>query len=261
MPTIEERLTALEEMVGTKYIGKSSDELAAALVPASTILGGRYPLFLSDYQIRVGIADISSVPGPKGDKGDPGPAGGSSGEAPQLVDGLLWYKSTNGIGIAFESDTNFQNGQRSDSNKAAGYRQVFNLVLSDDGGGGIHQNVVWPEDGGRAYIPDPTRFAASYRLDRQCMMSINIYRAGEQFAPGKYAVSTVHKGQLAVLIPDENGDLTLRLPQGGRLLVEKGNGNNDRENGHKAAISRQEVMLGADVGSPAIGGLPGGGGT
>lgn len=51
------RVTVLEQMIGTQYLGKSSSELAASLTPEHTVLGGRYPLFLSDYQIRVGLAE------------------------------------------------------------------------------------------------------------------------------------------------------------------------------------------------------------
>ncbi len=49
---------SLKVIVGTKFSGMSSGQLAASLVPANAILGGRYPLFLSDYQVRVGIAAI-----------------------------------------------------------------------------------------------------------------------------------------------------------------------------------------------------------
>jgi hypothetical protein len=255
MESLEEAVTRLEAGVGMVYAVNAPTD--ADLKPENELPSGRYPLLLSDYQIRKhGIApmqaDIEAL-----QNADPAPLPPPP-SAVELVDGLIWQKSTNGIGIAFESDTNGMNGQRPPGTK---YRQVFCVVLSDDGGGGIHQNIIYPEDGGRAYIPDPTRFAVSYRLDRQGMMSLNIHRAGEEFAPGKFAVTASHKGQLAVIIPEESGDVTLRLPQGGDLLVEKGNGNADRENGHKATISRQPVVLGDDVGSPAIGGLPGGGGT
>jgi hypothetical protein len=251
---LQEAVSRLEAAVGMQYAVRAPTP--EDIGPQSELPSGRYPLLLSDYQLRLqGItpmqADIEALKA-----ADPTPLPPPS--AVELVDGLIWQKSTNGIGIAFESDTNGMNGQRPPGTK---YRQVFCVALSDDGGGGIHQNLIYPEDGGRAYIPDPTRFGVSYRLDRQGMMSLNIHRAGEQFAPGKFAVTAVHKGQLAVVIPEESGSVTLRLPQGGDLLVEKGNGNADRENGHKATISRQPVVLGDDVGSPAIGGLPGGGGT
>jgi hypothetical protein len=265
---LEESVTRLEAAVGMQYAVRAPTE--ADLKPESELPSGRYPLLLSDFEIRqrglpplerdvLAINELLVVHDDRLDvieATDPGNQPPPS--AVELVDGLIWQKSTNGIGIAFESDTNFLNGQRPPGTK---YRQVFCVVLSDDGGGGIHQNIIYPEDGGRAYIPDPTRFAVSYRLDRQGMMSLNIHRAGAEFAPGKFAVTAVHKGQLAVVIPEESGSVTLRLPQGGDLLVEKGNGNADRENGHKATISRQPVVLGDDVGSPAIGGLPGGGGT
>jgi hypothetical protein len=58
MRALEEKVAFLEQFVGTQFVGKTSAELAAALNPSSTLPGGRYPLFLSDYQIRVGLAGI-----------------------------------------------------------------------------------------------------------------------------------------------------------------------------------------------------------
>jgi hypothetical protein len=58
--SLKARVDFLERFVGTQYVGKSSGELAAALVPESTLPGGRYPIFLSDYQIRVGLASMES---------------------------------------------------------------------------------------------------------------------------------------------------------------------------------------------------------
>jgi hypothetical protein len=256
--TLEQRVAALEARIGAADPNNADPvvtRMSKVQVAMDSVVNwkdkfalwfketGLFDLIVQDVLSRVPKPSVVDLPAPS---------------STELIDGLLWHRSTNGIGIAFESDTNGMNGQRPPGTK---YRQVFCVALSDDGGGGIHQNLIYPEDGGRAYIPDPTRFGVSYRLDRQGMMSLNIHRAGEQFAPGKFAVTAVHKGQLAVVIPEESGSVTLRLPQGGDLLVEKGNGNADRENGHKATISRQPVVLGDDVGSPAIGGLPGGGGT
>jgi hypothetical protein len=59
--SLKARVEFLERFVGTQYVGKSSGELAAALVPESTLPGGRYPIFLSDYQIRVGLAGMESA--------------------------------------------------------------------------------------------------------------------------------------------------------------------------------------------------------
>lgn len=282
MATIEEleaRVAYLELLVGEKF--SRTPPTPADLNPANEIPGsGRYPSILADYQLRLtglppieehlsaldlDVVSINELLIHQDARLDaleamPSPAPGGSAGPFTFADGVWWIKSTAGAGIYFESDTDFTTGQRP-APPHDKYRQVFCCSLSGDGGGGMHQNIVYPEDGTPAYIPDPTRFAMSYRMDRQGMMSINIHKAGAEFAPGKFTPVAVHKGQLAVIIPELNGNVTLRLPEGGDLLVEKGNGRNDRVDGHKQAISRQPVLLGADVGSPAVGGLPGGGGT
>lgn len=60
MEKLQEAVRQLQEIVGVQYSGKSSDELAAALVPASALPGGRYPLVLSDYQLHLGVAKVKS---------------------------------------------------------------------------------------------------------------------------------------------------------------------------------------------------------
>lgn len=274
MPTTAERITALEtELAQIKrsigpYNATISREDIASLGPTDQLESGDYAVFYNLKQIRYAFGDFfeQTLPEvwkairelqarPSGTVQVPTPQPATGGGLSAGADGVFWLPApfSGGSAIYFESDTNFTGGQRPSGTR---YRQVFGFSESGDGGGGLHMNVVYPENGERAYIPDPTRFAVSWRLDRQGMMSINIQRAGAEFAPGKFAITAVHKGQLAVWIPEENGDLTLRLPQGGRLLVEKGNGNADRVNGHKATVSRQEVLLGADVGSPAVSGMP-----
>ena len=57
--TIEERLARLEEAFGVRFIGMDSSQLAAELKPEN-LVGDRYPYWLSDYQIRVGIAKIEA---------------------------------------------------------------------------------------------------------------------------------------------------------------------------------------------------------
>jgi hypothetical protein len=269
------RLEALEARIGAPD-PNNADTLTTRVVKVQVAQDSivewkdKFALWFSE----VGMFDalvqdvLSRVPKPQPASTEGGAAEGLAvGEA-----GLVWLKSISGVGIAFESDTNAQNGQRGENNT---HRQIGSIVISDDAGIGIHQNVVWPEDGGRAWIPDPTRFGTSWRLDRQGMQSVNLYRAGAQFAPNKWAVIEVdaqgrtRKGQLLVFLPEETGNVTLRLPQGGKLYIEEGEGNDDRANsvpvnemnGHRRTRSRREVMLGPDIGSPAIGGLPGGGGT
>ncbi len=54
----EDRLTKLEEILGLKFVGMTSEQLNASLIPNNAIFNGRYPLFLSDFQIRVGIQKL-----------------------------------------------------------------------------------------------------------------------------------------------------------------------------------------------------------
>lgn len=59
MTTTEERLAALEQIIGTKFAtARDTGTLAAELKPANQLPTGQYPYILSDYQIRVDIADI-----------------------------------------------------------------------------------------------------------------------------------------------------------------------------------------------------------
>lgn len=57
-PMPDDRTTKLEEIVGLKFVGLTSEQLTASLTPENATLGDRFPLFLSDYQIRVGIKKL-----------------------------------------------------------------------------------------------------------------------------------------------------------------------------------------------------------
>jgi hypothetical protein len=54
------RVVTLEQILGKIFLGKTSDQLAPELKAANELPGGRYPYILSDYQLRVGLAQIQS---------------------------------------------------------------------------------------------------------------------------------------------------------------------------------------------------------
>lgn len=52
-----ERIALLESMLGIQFLGMTGEQLRAELKPENELPGGKYPLLLSDYQLRVAFAD------------------------------------------------------------------------------------------------------------------------------------------------------------------------------------------------------------
>lgn len=58
MATLEERVQFLETVVGIRWA--TAHPVPEDLVPANYLPDSRFPLMLSDYQVRLGIAEIAS---------------------------------------------------------------------------------------------------------------------------------------------------------------------------------------------------------
>jgi hypothetical protein len=59
--SLQSRVVTLEQILGKIFLGKTSAELQAALVPANELPGGKYPYLLSDYQLRAfGLAGLQA---------------------------------------------------------------------------------------------------------------------------------------------------------------------------------------------------------
>lgn len=159
----------------------------------------------------------------------------------------LILESKNGVGIYLRSDTDNNTGQR---DPGTTYPQWFGVAISGDAGGGLFQNIIYPEDGSPAYIPDPTRIGITWRLDRMGAMSVDVMTAGREFAPGRYEVIS-NLGQCFVFGAMPNGDMILRMPQENTALyVEQGFGGNPthldangNQQGHRETKFRRRVML------------------
>lgn len=59
--SLKARVAALEQVLGTSFLGKTSGQLQLELKPANELPGGKYPYILSDYQLRTsGLGGLQS---------------------------------------------------------------------------------------------------------------------------------------------------------------------------------------------------------
>jgi len=60
--TLKEQVAELQLMLGTKFLGMSSAQLASELKPENELPGGRYPYILSDFQLHTAIDSMQGAP-------------------------------------------------------------------------------------------------------------------------------------------------------------------------------------------------------
>ena len=260
------RVASMETALGSDYKNArlSFDEWVKRGRPTE-LPDGDYPLFYWNRQLAISVADYAtdltadrtSLASARADIDalTKQVAALPQDNTPAQTNVVFPIRSREGAGVRFITDTDGKQAQRP---PGTNYQQVYEVGGSEDGGGGIGMNVIYPGGGQRAYMPDPTRYGLAWHQDSQGMMSVNICVAGEEFEPGKFAVTAPHKGQLVVFIPDLNGDMTIRLPQGGDLYIERGDGRmGANPQGHFQTVSRQKVLTDGVNVPAARGGLRG----
>lgn len=165
----EQRIAVLEQILGQAFLGLTSSELAARLTPANELPGGRYPYILSDYQLRIGLAEaVSGLQAQvNGALQRVAALEGNSGHNPITtlvvekvranricigefdcspnLSAPLQIRMNNGAQIAFESNLNHQQVQDTASH-------VGQINLAPDGGLRLQQNAADTPQGWRTYV-------------------------------------------------------------------------------------------------------------
>lgn len=215
---LQTAVTRLEAILGAQFYDNPLDP--SMLKPENTLPNGRYPYMLSDYQLRLGLADFDSAIADLRARMEVVEARPAGAPAPYNGNAQESFSSDEGAGIMFISDTNFSSTQRVDDNgNKTAYPQVGGIVLSEDGGFRRFQNVVFPGNGEKSYIPDPTRVGVVMGFDRLGNESLTYYYAGAELSAGKWEAKEFHKGQRMVFVRDDDGkSMKIFLPQVGAEL-------------------------------------------